>query len=485
MRMGQQRAISPIIATRDAVKTYGPTQALSGVTLDVRPGEVRGVVGHNGAGKSTLMRAIAGIEAPDSGTIIVAGQSVASPAGFDGVRMAFQETSLAGELTVAQNVFLSSRSLFPGFAWRAAARQAVIDRLAEIFPGNTISADDYVDDLTLAGRQMVEIARATLAPALKVLILDEPTESLTSDSSESLYRYVESIAAAGTAVILISHRLGEVLGASDTVTVLKDGTVVDTLPAADLTERDLFLSMGGDESSPTTHIELHSAATERIVLRVPIRSADGEPAEILVHEGEVVGLAGIAGQGQEEILEQVWRVKGGIQVLTRCAYVPGDRQRFGIFPLWNVADNLTISAIDRHARFGVRSRSREAEAVSRWVSKLKIRGGGSAMMTGLSGGNQQKAIVARAFASDATTVLLDDPFRGVDVSTKEELYGLIRQEAASGRSIVWYSSENAEMQHCDRAYVLRAGRLAGELVGSEIDDAKIIELSFAATKEAS
>lgn len=483
--MNQNSTREPVVVARAAVKTYGPTTALAGVTLDILPGEVRGVVGHNGAGKSTLMRAIAGVEALDSGTVTVAGQSKSSAGGFTGVRMAFQETSLAGELTVAQNIYLSSRELFPGFSWRSAARAAIAKRLAEIFPTNTISPDDYVDDITLAGRQMVEIARATLTPELKVLILDEPTESLTSESAADLYHYVRAIASRGVAVILISHRLGEVLSASDTVTVLKDGAAVETIPTDGLTERDLFLAMGGEEVDESARQKLQSAATTTVALRIPIVGVDGAPTQIVVHEGEVVGLAGIAGQGQEEVLENIWRRKGDAEVSARCSYVPGDRQRFGIFPLWNVADNLTISSISQNARFGVRRRSAENSIVTRWVADLKIKGGGSALMTGLSGGNQQKAIVARAFASDAKIVLLNDPFRGVDVSTKEELYALIRREAATGRSVVWYSSENTEMQHCDRAYVLRAGRLAGELVGANIDDPQIIALSFAATKEAS
>ena len=267
--MNDQAAAAPIVSVRNAVKTYGPTRALSGVTLDIRPGEVRGVVGHNGAGKSTLMRILAGIESADSGEVVVAGQRKSVPGGFTGVRMAYQETSLAGELTVAQNAYISSRELFPGLVWRARARAVVADRLAEIFPGHTIDPDDYVDDLTLAGRQMVEIARATLTSDLRLLILDEPTESLTTDATEKLYRYVESIAADGVAVILISHRLGEVLAASDSVSVLKDGAVVETRPAADLSEHDLFIAMGGEDTDPAERMVRTSAATTNVTVRVP------------------------------------------------------------------------------------------------------------------------------------------------------------------------------------------------------------------------
>jgi len=170
---------------------------------------------------------------------------------------------------------------------------------------------------------------------------------------------------------------------------------------------------------------------------------------------------------------------GEVEVGHTRAYVPGDRQRSGILPLWDVAANVTITALAGLAKRGIRQVDREEALVAKWVDMLKIRGGARAAVTGLSGGNQQKVIVARAFASDADTILLDDPFRGVDVHTKAELYRLIKAEAKKGRTIVWYSSENSEMQHCDRAYVLRAGRVAGVLQGAEITDERIISLSFA------
>ena len=213
-------------------------------------------------------------------------------------------------------------------------------------------------------------------------------------------------------------------------------------------------------------------------------TVDAEPAEIIARKGEVIGLAGIAGQGQEEVLDRLWRAnRGDVEVSAERAYVPGDRQRSGILPLWDVAANLSITALPNLARRGIRQFDQEDALVTRWVDLLKVRGGARAAITGLSGGNQQKVIVARAFASDADVILLDDPFRGVDMHTKAELYQLIRTEAGKGRTIVWYSSENSEMQHCDRAYVLRANRIAGELHGAQITDERIISLSFAESRE--
>lgn len=475
-------ADAPLVVVRSAVKTYGSTQALSGVTLDVHAGEVLGMVGHNGAGKSTLMRVLSGVEALDSGSVSIDGVSSASRTGFPGVRMAYQETSLATELTVAQNVYLSSRTWMPRFGWRKAAAGRAMARLSEIFPGHTVAAGDYVDELSLAQRQMVEIARATIADGLQLLILDEPTESLGSETADLLYSHVRRLADRGVAVIVVSHRLREILSVSDRVAVLKDGNVVSVHRSRDVSEDDLFVAMGGEvaQASEVARSASHVNFDDRpVAARIALESVDGSPTELVARQGEVLGLAGIAGQGQEQILERLWRAGRDVTISSARAYVPGDRQRSGILPLWDVAGNLTITALARLAKFGLRRRSAEGALVTKWVDALKIRGGPRAAVVGLSGGNQQKVIVARAFGSSATIILLDDPFRGVDVHTKVELYRLIRDEAGNGRCIVWYSSENSEMQHCDRVAVIRANRVAGELDGAEITDERIIALSFA------
>ncbi|MGO1411984.1 MAG: ATP-binding cassette domain-containing protein, partial [Microbacterium sp.] len=207
----------------------------------------------------------------------------------------------------------------------------------------------------------------------------------------------------------------------------------------------------------------------------------GIGASMTAHRGEIIGLAGLAGQGQDEVLERLWRPRmlgRGVRVPRARAYVPGDRQTSGILPLWSVAENLTISAGRVISRFGLVSSRRKRELAAHWVDMLKVRGGASAPITSLSGGNQQKMLVARAFASDADLVLLDDPFRGVDVATKNELYALMKAEAARGRCVVWYSTENKEMAHCDRVYVFRARRIVSALERDEISAERIISDSF-------
>jgi ribose transport system ATP-binding protein len=349
-----------------------------------------------------------------------------------------------------------------------------------------IRPDDYVDDLVLADRQKVEISRATIADNLSVLILDEPTESLSGSAVDHLYNYVRKLRTNGHAIILVSHRLKEILSVCDRVAVMKDGAIISTHKADSVTEQDLFLAMGGEaiiEEAPNRRKKAATDSSDPAKLSVPMVTMNGAATQIVARKGEVIGLAGIAGQGQEQVLDRLWRRSGEVQVSTALAYVPGDRQRSGILPLWDVARNLTITAIPKLSKNGIRQTDEENSLVAEWVDRLKVRGGASAAVTNLSGGNQQKVIVARAFASDAETILLDDPFRGVDVHTKAELYQLIKSEAQKGRMIVWYSSENSEMQHCNRAYVLRAGRIAGELHGKDITDERIISLSFAEAEE--
>jgi ribose transport system ATP-binding protein len=469
----------PVVQVRDASKTYGPTRALTAIDLDVRPGDVVGVVGHNGAGKSTLMRILAGIEPTDTGSVTVAGRTKPTRGGFPGARMAYQETNLANELSVGDNAYLSAIGSRGGAGWRKRAEVRIIDRLDEMFPGHGIAATTWVGDLTLAQRQMVEIARATLDDDLRLLILDEPTESLTGGATEALYDAVRRMSATGVAVILISHRIREVLGVASRVVVLRDGTVASEHPVEGLTEDAVLRAMGGSDVEVELPVTGSISTEVPVLAEVPARDArTGKDRPIKARRGEVIGLAGIAGQGQEDVLAAFWAHRETRGEKVEKAYVPGDRQRSGILPLWDVADNLGITAMRSVARWGFRNIAAENTTIKHWVDVLRVRGGAEAQMTGLSGGNQQKVIVARAFASDAELVLLDDPFRGVDVHTKNDLYRLIRDEAATGRTVVWYSSENAEMRHCDRVYVLRAGRIAAELRGPEISEERIIAESF-------
>ncbi len=463
------------------------TRALSGVDLVVAPGEIHGLVGHNGAGKSTLMRILSGLEKPSAGSIEFDGADVsalwsARRAESAGVRMAYQELSLAPDLTVAENAFLSDRRRIRSLGWRRAAETRIAAVLDEVFPGHGIELPRFVGELAMAERQVVEIARALCSEPPALLILDEPTESLGVDAMRQLYRYLHVLAGRGVSILLISHRMNEVLEHSDRISVLKDGRTVLTRAAADTDEDELLVAMGGEVrgESSRVHDVPESATSLGAGAVVASAALPGSSLPFQARAGEIVGLAGLAGQGQDELLDRLWftRLSRRIAVPRRRAYVPGDRQTSGIFPLWSVADNLAVAAARQLARVGFVPRARRRALADGWVQSLSIKGGARAPITSLSGGNQQKVLVARAFATDAPLVLLNDPFRGVDVATKDELYTLMKTEAARGRCIVWYSTENKEVAHCDRVYVFRAGRIVAELAGADITEERVIAESF-------
>jgi ribose transport system ATP-binding protein len=483
----------PTIRATAVSKSYGNTHALNGVDLEVLSGEILGLVGHNGAGKSTLMRLLAGRDRPDAGTVRFYDISAGSPwtgraAEAAGVRMVYQELALCADLTVTENAWLSDRRKSVGFGWQRRAERRIVDVLDTVFPGHGIAVVKRAGDLPMAQRQMVEIARALCTDTLRLLILDEPTESLGVDAADQLYAHLRTLTERGVSVLLISHRMQEVITHSDRIAVMKDGRVVSVTDAR-VTEDELLVAMGGevrpDAATLDRVVHAESAippadlATRSGTLVAAVASTGGTQFE--ASSGEIIGLAGLAGQGQEELLQKLWApgaFSRGTQVPGHRAYVPGDRQTSGIFPLWSVAENLTIAASRVISRFGLVNARRKRELADHWVDALKVRGGAHSPITALSGGNQQKVLIARAFAADAELVLLDDPFRGVDVATKNELYALMKAEASLGRCIVWYSTENKEMAHCDRVYVFRAGRIVSELRGSTITEERIIADSF-------
>ncbi|MGV9194792.1 sugar ABC transporter ATP-binding protein [Microbacterium sp. MC2] len=475
-------ATRPVLTARAVTKQYGRTRALDGIDIVLGRGEILGLVGHNGAGKSTLMRVLAGRESADTGA--VRWQDQDSPwtqraATAAGVRMVYQELALCPDLTVADNIALSDARA-TGWGWRKKAERNVVEKLDTVFPGHGISVVRRTGDLTMAQRQMVEIARALCTPNLSMLILDEPTESLSIDATRQLYSHLRGLAEAGTSMVLISHRMHEVIEHADRIVVMKDGRIVHATAAAETSETALLAAMGGEVHADTATLRRVSGRTtadfqtDRVVARV----ADPGSEPFVVRPGEIVGLAGLAGHGQDRLLGRLWAGARGVSVARRRAYVPGDRQTSGVFPLWSVAENLTVSALRSLSTAGVVCTARKRSTAADWVQRLNVKGGASSPITALSGGNQQKVLVARAFATDAALVLLDDPFRGVDVTTKNELYALMRAEAALGRSIVWYSTENGEMAHCDRVYVFRSGRIVSELSGDEITEDRIIADSF-------
>ncbi|TPJ67508.1 sugar ABC transporter ATP-binding protein [Mesorhizobium sp. B2-7-1] len=481
------QAIADIVRLDGAEKHFGAVRALNGVDFHVGAGECVGLVGHNGAGKSTLMHMVAGTLRPDGGQIAVRGNQEASYSVARalelGIRCVFQELSLCPNLSVAENTRINHPSL-AGFGWRRRAADLIRAKLDEIFPDHGISADDIAGDLSIGRRQMVEVARAftlTREP-LHLVILDEPTSSLDAHTAGQLLSFVRRFVEKGGSCILISHVLGEVLQNADRIVVMRDGKVV-AADAASAFDRDkLVAAMGGAEGHHKAAAEARKS--EPGALRVRARAVrQQDDKELVARAGEIIGLTGLAGHGQTDLLLAIFsaasRAKAGIEVTAPVALVAGDRQSDGIFSQWSIAQNIGIRSLARLRSGLLISPQREAELAEFWKQKIGIRTPDmNNNIFSLSGGNQQKALFARALGSDAEIVLMDDPMRGVDIGTKLEVYDLVREEAAKGRTFLWYTTETEELDNCDHVYVFKNGRIVANLRRDELTEEKIIQSSF-------
>ncbi|WP_457150203.1 sugar ABC transporter ATP-binding protein [Mesorhizobium sp. P5_C1] len=478
-----------IIRLNGAEKHFGAVRALGGVDFHVGPGECVGLVGHNGAGKSTLMHMVAGTLVPDSGQIGVHGgiedSYSVSRAQQLGIRCVFQELSLCPNLSVAENTRINHASL-RGFGWRRKAAELIAVKLDEIFPGHSISASDIVGDLSIGRRQMVEVARAftVTQDRLDLVILDEPTSSLDAHTAGQLLAFVRRFVAGGKSCILISHVLGEVLRNADRIVVMRDGKVV-VADAAGAFDRDrLVTAMGGAEARQKIAAQVADAKPGASALRVRARPAvQKDGTDLVARAGEIIGLAGLAGHGQTDLLLAIFaaasRARAGIEVTAPVALVAGDRQSDGIFPQWSIAQNIGIRSLARLRNGLLISPQREAELAAVWQKKIGIRTPDmNDNIFSLSGGNQQKALFARALGSDAQIVLMDDPMRGVDIGTKLEVYDLVQEEARRGRTFLWYTTETEELDNCDHIYVFKNGRIVANLGRDELTEEKIIQSSF-------
>ncbi len=463
---------APIVALTEAAKHFGPVRALDGVSLSISPGDCLGLVGHNGAGKSTLVNVVNGGLAPTSGTVAFPASGAASALAA-GVRSVFQELSLCPNLTVAENLRISHSAL-KGMNWRAPARAEIRAALDQVFPGHGIDADAPVDTLSIAERQMVEIAIgfAPRGTEARLVILDEPTSSLDAGIAEQLLSHIKRFCAQGGAVIFISHMLGEIFEVATRILVMKDGKVVAEKPAGGFTRQGLVDAMG--------HVATEAAAAQ--AARVQGEEVVHTPEGLRARKGEIVGLSGLAGHGQAEALARLYLGATSSWRSPREAgmvFVAGDRGRDGVLPLWSILRNASISILPQIARRGMVDRTREAEITAEWKTRIGIRTDDVANpILSLSGGNQQKVLFARALASAAPVVVMDDPMRGVDVGTKQDVYAMIRAEAGKGRTFLWYSTETEEVCQCDRVFVFRNGEISAELTGDEITEERILEASF-------
>lgn len=480
---------SPVVVKLEGVeKRFGAVRALGGVDLCIEKGECLGLVGHNGAGKSTLMHILAGTSVPDRGRIVLSGdeQTRYSPgqAKKFGVRCVFQELSLCSNLTVAENARVFHPN-FRGFNWRRKAGALIVDKLDEIFPGHGIGASDLVQDLAIGRRQMVEVARAFTATdePVRLVILDEPTSSLDAHTAGQLLSYMRRAVTEGISCIFISHLLVEVLQNCDRIVVMRDGKTVAADRAKAFDRAKLVTAMGGQEQQSEARGG-DRLARGRSPIRVRARpKRQMGVAELVAHEGEVIGLAGLAGHGQTDLLLAIVsaaiRARPGIEVTATVALVAGDRQADGIFPHWSISENIGVCSLGKLRDGLLISPSREEALANFWRNKIGIRTPDVRNnILSLSGGNQQKALFARALGSDARIVLMDDPMRGVDIATKLEVYALIGEEAQAGRTFLWYTTETDELRKCDHVYIFRNGAIVADLTRDELTEQRVIQSSF-------
>lgn len=482
----------PVVALRGITKAYGPTVANQAVDLEVLPGEVVGLVGGNGAGKSTLMRVLSGVTTPDAGDLAIGGQPRSwddyspSEAQEAGIRIVHQELSLCGNLTVAENFYLErpeASGARPG--WRNTYRTLARQWLDAVFPDHGIDVDAEVGRLPIGQRQMIEIARAASDPNLRLLVLDEPTSSLDPERSRQLRAFIRDMAAKGVGFIFISHKLKEILEATSRIIALRNGRVAWAGAVEGASVERLVEAMGGEAGAAlraSRHKQGVEASSERRVLaRItgePVAPL-GRPVEFLA--GEIVGLAGLEGNGQGDTLHRLFQVdaSGDVARFGTVSFVSGDRQREGVFPLWSVLENIGIGRIAGRSDVSPVSAEAERSGAAPTIERLRLDPSRlNSNILELSGGNQQKALVARALASDAEIILLDDPTRGVDLSAKSEFYGVVADVAAAGRLVVWHSTEDTEFLECDRVLVFSGGRVVRELVGEEISEEAIVNSSF-------
>jgi ribose transport system ATP-binding protein len=485
--------MTALLEARALKKSFAGTAALRGVDLVADAGEVHAVLGENGAGKSTLMKILAGAIAPDSGTIQLGGApfAPASPAAAAarGVAIVYQEPALAAHLSVAENIVLGREPRRFGFFDRRAAEKLAAEALARLLGGGqTIDPAAPAGELSPGDRQLCAIARALAQRAARVLILDEPTSSLTAADTERLFAAVAKLREGGMLVLYISHFLEEVERVSDRYTVLRDGASVATGAMKDTTLPEIVAHMVGEAMAEETARSPREAGATILELDGLAGDKKPERASLTLGKGEVVGIAGLVGSGRTELLRAIFgldRVRAGTLKIgafagpaspaRRLAQGVGllseDRKGEGLAATMTIADNLTLSKLGGLGPAGMVLPARQARAAQRFIERLGIRCRGPEQRVGdLSGGNQQKVALARLLHQEVDVFLLDEPTRGIDIKSRAEIYRLIDEAAARGAAVLMVSSYLPELLGvCDRIAVMRRGRLGPAHPRAKVD----------------
>jgi ribose transport system ATP-binding protein len=489
--------LQPVVSVSELTKRFGSVRALDGVNLDLVAGEVHGIVGENGAGKSTLMKILAGVQQPTSGQMLVRGEAIRFQSVQDalqvGIVMIHQELNLVDELSVADNIFLGREPVRFGLIDRgrcASEARALLGRI-----GHELDPARLVYSLSIADKQMVEIAKAISYHA-NVLIMDEPTATLTERDALALLELIGQLRSNGVSIVFISHILPQVLEVSDRITVLRDGRVVTTLEkdqVTQTTERELASLMVGRPMAE--YFPPRKPHGDRVVLSVENLSVPllAHDIDFEVRQGEIFGLAGLIGAGRTETAEAIVglrrRSSGTLRLdgktitidspvdATRLgiAYLPEDRKDAGLTLGMDVVDNTTMVSMSRYGRVLIDRRGQEG-ATQAHVRRLRIRAGAlTDAVSTLSGGNQQKVLLAKWLEIAPRVLIVDEPTRGVDIGAKEEIYHLLHDLAAQGMTCIMISSEmNELLGMCHRIGVMRSGRLVTILDGESATEDQII-----------
>lgn len=484
----------PILELRDIVKHFGLCKALDGVSFDLNAGEVHTICGENGSGKSTLIKVLSGAHAPDSGEIRISGNSLSCLTPQEalrfGVATIYQENMLFRNLPVFENIFIGrERRNASGLVDKA----SMIARAQEILEslGAEIDAKAEVGTLGGAEQKIVEIAKAVGCNA-RVMVMDEPTSSFGKHEVDLLFAVMRRLRAAGTGIIFISHHLEEVHEISDRVTVIRDGRNITCTAARDITNAQLIHDMVGHDVS---QVFRHDSRTEdEAVLEVENLSGAGvHQASIRLQRGEIVGVAGLVGAGRSELLGTIFgnlpRTAGSVRLFGKktnikspkdaincgLCLITEDRKIDGLFLGQSCADNIQVPLLTKLGNLLVVGRETKTLA-RKFVNRLSIKITNIAQAVGsLSGGNQQKIILAKWMATNPEIYLLDEPTRGIDVGAKEEVYLEMQKLIEAGKSILMVSSELPEIAGlCDRVYVMKSGRVVNEIVGSHINEHNIL-----------
>ena len=491
-----------LLELRGISKRFPGVIALNDVNLEVRAGEVHALLGENGAGKSTLIKTIAGVYRPDDGDIRVDGKTALIRSPHDaqalGISTIFQEFTLAPDMTVAENIFLGREPL--RFAPLAIVdRRALIRHTRDVLASLDLRIEPAakVKHLGVAQQQMVEIAKALSLDA-RLIIMDEPTATLTAHEIERLFEAIDRLKRRGVAVIYVSHRLDEVKAICDRATILRDGAYIATVPVASTTIDEMIRLMVGrdlQDKFPKIAVEPREE-----LLRVEGFTRKGvlHDVSFSVRRGEIVGIAGLVGSKRTETARAIFGadpIDGGrillrgrpVKVRTPAdaiasgiALIPEDRKRQGIFALLSVRENVVLSALERFSRLGLLSLRRERQRAQQFISSLRVATPDlEKLARDLSGGNQQKVVIAKWLNTDAEVFLFDEPTRGIDVGGKIEVYRLMGELLSRGAAIVMISSELPEILGLsDRILVMREGRICGEFTRAEATEEKILNCAL-------